>query len=100
MREFEKRNPATFFDDLNLVESELWLKWIIRIFKHIGLTEDHLRIDAATFQFYGRAQIWWGLIFVTNTLEGMTWGTFERLFLGKYFHDHERNAKRVEFLSL
>ena len=36
----------------------------------------------------------------TNALEGITWGTFERLFLGKYFLDHARNAKRVEFLSL
>ena len=36
----------------------------------------------------------------TNALEGITWGTFERLFLGKYFPNHARNAKRVELLSL
>ena len=36
----------------------------------------------------------------SHTLEGMTWGTFEHLFLEKYFLDHVRNSKRVEFLSL
>ena len=61
MREFKKRDPATFSGDPDPVEAELWLKRIIRIFEHIGLVEDHLRIDAATFQFSGRAQIWWEL---------------------------------------
>ena len=36
----------------------------------------------------------------SNSLEGMTWGNFEHLFLEKYFPDHVRNSKRVEFLSL
>ena len=85
MREFEKRHPPTFSSDHDPVEAELWLKRIFRIFEHIGLVEDHLRIDAATFQFSGRAQIWWELVLTTNALEGMMWGTFKCLFLGKYF---------------
>ena len=76
------------------------MKWIVRIFKHTGLVEDHLRIDAATFQFSGRAQIWWELMLISNALEGMIWETFEHLFLEKYFPDHVHNSKRVEFLSL
>ena len=100
MKEFEKRHPPTFFGDPDPVEAELWLKRIVFIFEHIGLVEDHLRIDVATFQFSGRAQIWWDLVLMTNALDGMTWGTFKRLFLGKYFLHHARNAKRVEFLSL
>ena len=58
MNEFKK----TFFGDPDPVEAELWLKRIVRIFEHIGLVEDHLRIDAATFQFFVRAQIWWELV--------------------------------------
>ena len=37
---------------------------------------------------------------MTNALKGITWGTFERLFLGKYFLDRARNTKRMEFLCL
>ena len=58
MKEFEKRRPPTFYGDPDPIEAELSLKQIVRIFEHIGLVEDHLRIDAATFQFFGRAQIW------------------------------------------
>ena len=36
----------------------------------------------------------------SHTLEGMTWGTFEHLFLEKYFLDHVLNSERAEFLSL
>ena len=100
MKEFEKRCLPTFSGNPDPVEAELWLKWIVHIFEHIGLVEDHLRIDAPTFQFSGRAQIWWELVLTSNALEGMTWGTFEHLFLEKYFPDHVRNSKRVEFLSL
>ena len=44
-----------FTSNPDLVEAELWLKWIVRIFEHIGLVEDHFRIDAATFELFGRA---------------------------------------------
>ena len=58
MREFEKCNPPIFLGDPDLVETKLWLKRIVHIFYHIELVKDQLRIGAATFQFFGRAQIW------------------------------------------
>ena len=48
-REFGKQRPPTFSRDTDLVEVKLWLKWIVCIFEHIELVEDHLYIDAATF---------------------------------------------------
>ena len=36
----------------------------------------------------------------SQTLEGMTWETFTRLFLDKYFSSVARQAKRNEFLNL
>ena len=49
MREFEKRHPPIFSRDLDPVEAELWLKRVVHIFEYIGLVEDYLRIDVATF---------------------------------------------------
>ena len=49
MREFKKRCPPTFSSYPDLVEAELWLKQIVRIFEHLRLVEDHLRLDAVTF---------------------------------------------------
>ena len=49
MREFGKRNPPTFSGDVDPIQAELWLKRITQIFEHLGIVEDHLRIDASTF---------------------------------------------------
>ena len=100
MREFGRRSPPTFSGDVDPIQAELWLKRITRIFEHLGIVEDHLRIDAATFQLAGRAQSWWELVFTSQTLEGMTWETFTRLFLDKYFSSVARQTKRNEFLNL
>ena len=53
MREFNKCNPPNFSGDFDLMEAELWLKRIVRIFEHFRLVDDHLHVDAANFQFFG-----------------------------------------------
>ena len=73
---------------------------MVRIFEHLGIVEDNLGIDAATFQLAGRAQVWWELVLTSQALEVMTWDTFTRIFLDKYFPPVARNAKRIEFLNL
>ena len=54
-REFGRRNPPVFSRDTDLVQVELWLKRMVWIFEHLGIVEDNLRINAATFQLAGRA---------------------------------------------
>ena len=50
VRDLGKKNPPVFSGETDPVQEELWLKRIVRIFEHIGIVEDHLRIDADTFQ--------------------------------------------------
>ena len=69
MREFGRKNPLIISEETDPVQAELWLKRIVRIFEHLGIVEDHLRIDAATFQLAGRAQVWWELVLTTHPLE-------------------------------
>ena len=53
MREFGGRNLLTFSGNVDPVHAELWLKRITSIFKHLGIVDDALRIDVATFQLLG-----------------------------------------------
>ena len=85
MRYSRRRNPLTFSGELDPVQAELWLKRITRILDHLGIVEDALRVDATTFQLADRAQSWWEFVLTSQMLEGMTWETFTRLFLDKYF---------------
>ena len=100
MRDFGRRNPPTFSRESDHVQAELWLKRITRILDHLRIVEDALRIDAATFQLADRAQSWWELVLTSHILGDMTWETFTRLFLDKYFSSVARQAKRNEFLNL
>ena len=65
------RNPPVFLGDVDLVQAELWLKRMIRIFEHLRIVEDNLRVDAATFQLAGQAQVWWELVLTSQVLEGI-----------------------------
>ena len=76
------------------------LRGLPRILDHLGIVEDSLRIDAATFQLADRAQSWWELVLTSQTLGDITWEIFTRLFLDKYFSSVARQAKRNEFLNL
>ena len=79
---------------------KLWLKRMVQIFGHLGIVEDNLRIDATTFQLAGQAQVWWELVLTSQVLEDLSWDTFTRIFLNKYFPPVARHAKRIEFLNL
>ena len=99
MREFRRQDPPRFSGEPDPVEAELWLKRINLAFEMIELDEDVLRIRAATYQFSGRALIWWDVVKATHNLATMTWAEFERIFLDNYFSQVARNAKRREFLA-
>ena len=100
MRDFERRNPPTFSGGSDIMVAEDWLQRINRIFTFIGLKDDAIRINAATFQFTGEAIHWWDITLVSNPIDRMTWADFERLFLGQYFPEAVRNEKRSELFSL
>ena len=76
------------------------LQRINRIFTVIGLKDNVIRINAATFQFFGEAIHWWDITVILNSIETMKWVDFEWLFLGQYFLEAVRNEKRSELFTL
>ena len=100
MRDFERRNPPTFSGGSDVMIAEDWLHRINRIFMVIGLKDDAIRINAATFQFISEAIHWWDVTVISNSIETMKWVDFERLFLGQYFPEAVRNEKMSELLTL
>ena len=100
MREFEKRNPPSFSGDQGPLATEDWLQRINRIFDFILLEDNATRINAASLMFMNEALQWWNCTLGTHLLAGMTWATFERLFLKKYFPEDNQNAMQSEFFNL
>ena len=77
MKDFERRNPPTFSGGSDVMIAEDWLHRINRIFMVIGLKDDAIRINAATFQFTGEAIHWWDITVISNPIETMKWVDFE-----------------------
>ena len=100
MKDFERRNPPMFFGGSDVTVAEDWLQRINRIFTVIGLRDDAIKINAATFQFTGEAIHWWDITVISNPIDRMTWADFERLFLGQYFPEAIRDEKRNELFTL
>ena len=55
MKDFEKPNPPAFAGGSDVMIAKDWLQRINRIFTVIGLKDDAIRINVASFQFTGEA---------------------------------------------
>ena len=77
MKDFERGNPPTFSDGSDVMIAEYWIHRINRIFMVIGLKDDAIRINAATFQFTGEAIHWWDVTVISNPIETMKWVDLE-----------------------
>ena len=65
----------------------------------IGIIDDAICINVATFQFIEETIHWWDCTLVASPLEGLTWSTFKKLFLECYFPKAACTVKRMEFFS-
>ncbi|KAL6331976.1 hypothetical protein AAG906_020329 [Vitis piasezkii] len=55
---------------------------------------------STTYMFVDKADFWWESMKRVYDTEVMTWEEFERIFLGKYFGEVAKHAKRMEFEHL
>ncbi|RVW13186.1 Transposon Ty3-I Gag-Pol polyprotein [Vitis vinifera] len=58
------------------------------------------RVGLATYMLVDKADFWWESMKRVYDTEVMTWEEFERIFLGKYFGEVAKHAKRMEFEHL
>ena len=71
----------------------LWLESTLAIYQI-------LRVSLAAYMLVDKADFWWESMKIVYDTDVMTWEEFERIFLGKYFGEVAKHAKRMEFEHL
>ncbi|RVW33109.1 hypothetical protein CK203_114633 [Vitis vinifera] len=67
-----------------------------RILVGLDVPEER-RVGLAAYMLVEKADFWWESMKKVYDIEVMTWEEFERIFLGKYFGEVAKHAKRMEF---
>eukprot|EP00261_Vitis_vinifera_P036423 XP_019077666.1 PREDICTED: uncharacterized protein LOC109123168 [Vitis vinifera] len=99
MKRFMVMQPSSFNGEPNAEAVEHWLRRMRRILVGLDIPEER-RIGLATYMLVDKADFWWESMKRVYDTEVMTWEEFERIFLGKYFGEVAKHAKRMEFEHL
>ncbi|XP_058202610.1 uncharacterized protein LOC131317047 [Rhododendron vialii] len=100
MREFRRMTPPIFRGEPDPIAADSWLSKISKTLDTLQITEDGLRVSFAAYQLEDAAALWWESIENTGGVAGMTWATFKKIFLKKYFPEMVKDTLREEFLGL
>lgn len=100
MREFRRMTPPVFKGEPDPIAADSWLSKISKTLDTLQITEDDLRVSFAAYQLEDAAALWWESIENTGGVAGMTWATFKKIFLKKYFPEMVKDTLRKEFLGL
>lgn len=100
MREFRRMTPPVFKGEPDPIAADSWLSKISKTLDTLQITEDDLRVSFAAYQLEDAAALWWESIENTGGVAGMTWATFKKIFLKKYFPEMVKDTLREEFLGL
>ncbi|KAL6348334.1 hypothetical protein AAG906_005634 [Vitis piasezkii] len=98
MKRFMVMQPPSFNGEPS-AEAEHWLRRMRRILVGLDIPEER-RVGLATYMLVDKADFWWESMKRVYDTEVMTWEEFERIFLGKYFGEVAKHAKRMEFEHL
>ncbi|XP_034701176.1 uncharacterized protein LOC117926612 [Vitis riparia] len=99
MKRFMVMQPPSFNGEPSAEAAEHWLRRMRRILVGLDIPEER-RVGLATYMLVGKADFWWESMKRVYDTEVMTWEEFERIFLGKYFGEVAKHAKRMEFEHL
>ncbi|KAL6329093.1 hypothetical protein AAG906_007442 [Vitis piasezkii] len=99
MKRFMVMQPPSFNGEPSAKAAEHWLKRMRRILVGLDIPEER-RVGLATYMLVDKADFWWESMKRVYDTEVMTWEEFERIFLGKYFGEVAKHAKRMEFEHL
>ena len=70
-----------------------------RILVGLDIPEER-RVGLAAYMLVDKSYFWWESMKRVYDTEVMTWEVFERIFIGKYFGEVAKHAKRMEFEHL
>ncbi|XP_034695617.1 uncharacterized protein LOC117921767 [Vitis riparia] len=99
MKRFMVMQPPSFNGEPSAEVAEHWLRRMRRILVGLDIPEER-RVSLATYMLVDKANFWWESMKRVYDTEVMTWEEFERIFLGKYFGEVAKHAKRMEFEHL
>ncbi|RVW92637.1 Retrovirus-related Pol polyprotein from transposon 17.6 [Vitis vinifera] len=99
MKRFMVMQPPSFNGEPSAEAVEHWLRRMRRILVGLDIPEER-RVGLATYMLVDKADFWWESMKRVYDTEVMTWEEFERIFLGKYFGEVAKHAKRMEFEHL
>ncbi|RVW60237.1 Transposon Ty3-I Gag-Pol polyprotein [Vitis vinifera] len=100
MKRFMVMQPPSFNGEPSAAEAaEHWLRRMRRILVGLDIPEER-RVGLAAYMLVDKADFRWESMKRVYDTEVMTWEEFERIFLGKYFGEVAKHAKRMEFEHL
>ncbi|RVW66686.1 Transposon Ty3-I Gag-Pol polyprotein [Vitis vinifera] len=99
MKRFMVMQPPSFNGEPSAEAVEHWLRRMRRILVGLDIPEER-RVGLAAYMLVDKADFWWESMKRVYDTKVMTWEEFERIFLGKYFGEVAKHAKRMEFEHL
>ena len=102
LERFRALRPEQFAGTAEPWKAEQWLRQMDHIFETMDCNDQEIK-RLATFQLTYAAADWWEAVKATigeEAVRVMTWTTFRRKFLEKYFPATERHKREREFMDL
>ena len=99
MKRFMVMQPPSFNGKPNTEVAEHWLRKMKRILVGLDIPKEK-RVSLVAYMLVDKTNFLWESMKRVYDTEDMTWEKFERIFLGKYFGEVAKHAKRMEFEHL
>ncbi|XP_057426059.1 uncharacterized protein LOC130719448 [Lotus japonicus] len=99
--DFNRHAPPKFQGEAEPEKADLWVQEMEKIFEALH-TPDAEKVNLATFMLKGDAEYWWRSarqLMMANH-EVITWESFRKAFMDKYFPETAREEMENRFLSL
>ncbi|XP_057426223.1 uncharacterized protein LOC130719624 [Lotus japonicus] len=98
---FNLHGPPKFQGEVEPEKADLWIQEMEKIFEALH-TPDAEKVNLATFMLKGDAEYWWRSArqLMTANNVAITWDSFKRAFMEKYFPETAREDMENQFLNL
>ncbi|XP_057418684.1 uncharacterized protein LOC130712885 [Lotus japonicus] len=99
--DFNRHAPPKFQGEAEPEKVDLWVQEMEKIFEALH-TPDAEKVNLATFMLKGDVEYWWRSArqLMTANHEAITWESFRKAFMDKYFPETAREEMENRFLSL
>src|ERR1044072_5058632 len=101
LNDFRRHGPPRFMGTADPEKAELWVQEVEKIFAVLNTPEES-KLGYASYLLLGDAEYWWrgARMMLEANQEDVSWNTFKRVFLEKYFPVSAQEAKETQFLTL